>query len=1399
MAPTLAINYSSGSTDGGVSNTNNQASWIGEGFELASAFIERKYANCYDDRSGGTNSSSTAVDQCWWSDPSKKEVNDEPWDNAVLSMEGHSGELVRVGSTDQWRLEKDDGTRITKIGTISGLNESWRITTPDGTQYYFGKGNASGARPKSVWVVPVFGNHTFKVGSVTRKEPFYSSSFGSAQEKVPWRWNLDYVVSPTGNTITYTYASELSKYKVNNSTSTTYERAGYLTRIEYGTRKGAEVADDSPAMVKFTVAERCDVSIAKDCLTAEPTSSTAKAWVDVPLDYYCQSYCPSQKNYPTYFSRKRLAKIETFTRDAAGTAWEPVDTWTLGGSFPAPTDGGATPSLWLSSITHTGQVGGTSPALTTTLTPMMLDSRITGATVKLEKPRLAIVESETGALTTVEYSQPECNAVTVPTQAQIPDNTKRCMPVWYSPGTAAPTLSWFNKYVVTSVTDRDPVGQSDLSHASLGLDISYDQVTSYTYTGGGGWRYDTSPLTKDKYRTWGQWRGYGKVTAVVGSGATKEVSETTYFRGLNGDKAAASGTATKTVAVTDSNGVTWPDDDWLAGMVRETRMLTSMGGDWDSGSIMDPRVAVLHTDGRLTSRQIDVAKTTNRQRLASGSTRSSIDRTLAWDTYGQPTLAESEGDTAVSGDETCTRSTYATPTDVKVDPVDRVSETTTMPALCATPLAMAQVLSAGRHYYGTTSLTATVTVPALETKLEQYTGSGANRAWSTVVQSVYDSWGRVTSATDTLGNTAISSFTHTAGGLLSRMDTTTPDPDGTGVGTALTTTKTFDTRSGQPVKSVEPGGETTEATLDPLGRVTAVWQPGRSKATQTASTTYAYVISAIAPSTVTTKTLLPDGVNYATSITLLDSMLRTRQTQSDAAISGRIIEDTRYDSRGNPVLVDTYHNSSAPSTALVLPSNRVDILDSHRYTYDFAGRETRDAYYSAETFRWATVNSYEGDRVKVTPAAGGTPSTTVSDIRGRTTQLIEHLGTTTAAPGVTTSYTYDTAGNLATMTDGKGNRWSYTYDLAGNRLAASDPDKGVTTSTYNAANQLTSTTDARGVTLKYFYDNLGRLIRTTKADGTTALVSTTYDTVKKGLVSATTRNLGSGTVTSRIDAYDGAGRPTSATTVVPAITGLIGTQLAGNYTTTTTYNADGSVKTQTLPAAGGLPTETLTVGYTPAGLVKTLTGTLGTTTATYVQDTFYLQWGTVSGLLLGTHSGKAIQTTYNRDPYTQRLVATNLYRQVAPGVTDERAEISYDPAGNIVQVKATEGSGQVDNQCFSYDFQRQLTEAWTPNSATCDVASRSQGSLSGPSPYWTSWATGTTGKTTSRTDRTPTTSSTTTYTYPTDGSSAVRPHFITGMTTSGSTPGSGSYAADCCGEHDVSAGSGGCAADFGVG
>lgn len=99
--------------------------------------------------------------------------------------------------------------------------------------------------------------------------------------------------------------------------------------------------------------------------------------------------------------------------------------------------------------------------------------------------------------------------------------------------------------------------------------------------------------------------------------------------------------------------------------------------------------------------------------------RKGTETTLAWDTYGQATQVEDQGDLAVAGDETCTRTSYATPTDSATGPIDRVAEESVSPGTCSGSVNYATVLSAARHHYGTTNHTDPVSSPALETKTVQ--------------------------------------------------------------------------------------------------------------------------------------------------------------------------------------------------------------------------------------------------------------------------------------------------------------------------------------------------------------------------------------------------------------------------------------------------------------------------------------------------------------------------------------------------------------------------------------------------------------------------------------------------------------------------------------------------------
>ncbi len=510
-SPSLALSYDSGSLDGRVATTNNQSSWIGDGWSMDAGFVERTYASCTDDATGNANNVGHPTgDLCWKSD------------NATLSLAGHSAELVKDAATSTWRLKEDDGTKVEHLtGAPNGDNdgEHWKVTTTDGTQYWFGRGQrpTDAVALNSAWTVPVFGNNP--------GDACYQGSFASSWCTQAWRWNLDYVVDPSGNTMTHIYATETNNYGRNNNTAvSSYVRGGYVTRIDYGQRQGVETGTPAPQRVSFAVAERCIPSGAVTCDPAQLSSATAASWPDVPFDLICNSTtsCPSVAS-PAFFTRKRLTTVATAVY--TGGAYKPVDSWALVQRFPS--EDGSDAVMWLDSIQRTGSAaaGPTSlPAVRFTGTQLAnrVDT-IGDLGPAMYRWRVTSVTDEMGATTSVAYTPADCTTSDLPASADL--NTRRCFPVVWDPqGSIGPVTEYFHKYLVSGITVDSKDAQS--------LPVE----TRYTYGGGAAWAYDDSELTPAAQRTWGQFRGYGQVDVVTGATyATQSHVAYRYFRGMNGD------------------------------------------------------------------------------------------------------------------------------------------------------------------------------------------------------------------------------------------------------------------------------------------------------------------------------------------------------------------------------------------------------------------------------------------------------------------------------------------------------------------------------------------------------------------------------------------------------------------------------------------------------------------------------------------------------------------------------------------------------------------------------------------------------------------------------------------------------------------------------------------------
>src|SRR6266545_4893282 len=85
-----------------------------------------------------------------------------------LSLGGGGNELVRDDNTGAWHPRHDDGSQIEHLtGAVNDDKdgEYWKVTTVDGTQYFFGLNHLPGwstgkAETHAAWATPVFGNNS---------------------------------------------------------------------------------------------------------------------------------------------------------------------------------------------------------------------------------------------------------------------------------------------------------------------------------------------------------------------------------------------------------------------------------------------------------------------------------------------------------------------------------------------------------------------------------------------------------------------------------------------------------------------------------------------------------------------------------------------------------------------------------------------------------------------------------------------------------------------------------------------------------------------------------------------------------------------------------------------------------------------------------------------------------------------------------------------------------------------------------------------------------------------------------------------------------------------------------------------------------------------------------------
>ncbi|NUR93785.1 MAG: hypothetical protein HOV67_00860 [Kribbellaceae bacterium] len=1100
--PKLGLFYNSQSVDGHTAVNNPQASQSGIGWTAGAAqnFIERDYEAC--GLQGVVWNGAPDQDMCWHTD------------NATISLNGMTAELIRDVNTGVWRVgTNDNGWTIQRLtGANNGDNRSdapgeyWVVTTQDGTKYYFGE------TTNAAWQMPVFG--AMVNPSVA---PCHTSTFNTSWCNMPWRWMLDRVVDPHGTTASYKYGTETNYYDgLNGSIVYGYVRGGYLQEVDYGYQGSGQAT--APGKMVFWYTSRCNAGTNLQYGNTCPamTAANASSWPDVPIDLQCPVGVGCTVYTPSFWSVYALTRVESDVYDQGNSAYRAADTYDMSYYFPGTSNAAdpnanqsGTPQLWLSSITHTGADGGSLASASVYTYGQQLSNRLlTSGATPLNMWRVNAITNELGAESDVQYGLPNaCSTTSTPAQNS---STQDCF--WEpDPVTAANpfpnTYHWYNKYAVTATTTYDTV---------TGIDDSYVENTQYLYGAAAGaisgegvgaaWHHAEAPAAASSSTpSWDDYRGYAVVQVRKGEptdpgfftiGTLENVDQYLYYRGQYDDCSSGCQAGQTPVyrnetvtTLPDMNGATatYHDDQTHAGQLLIHRSLNPadlsvktfdkyMPGPMTITATGYPITGVRdHYVWSLTSKA-----DTHQSARRDGSVQQTETDT-AFDTFGNTTSTTLDGDSSPAAAQSCTQTRYATSADGTWEAPVSVR---TFTGVCVSGYSNTVTKQTDTYYDGSTVWSS---APTAGDPTQVWTFTKNDGATHVVTANTFDSYGRITETTDGRGVPTDTTYTPASGIPTSVAVTNT---------LGQTTTTTYDVARALPLRVTGPNGDVTTKTYDPLGRPTSVRLPADAAGKPSYKFSYhvAYTIvsggsgnrSANTSQAAYSETdkLQADGT-YLPSYTIVDAMGRTVEAETPTA-GGIAVTQTNRDSLGRTTSVvgpdyltnpgGSYYSlaSAGPSTVTSYDMLNRPVSVSSMYN---------GAVVTRSGINETTTTAYFADQTVATPPAPAGTTTTRIDGLGRTFQVDQ------AGPSgtVTTKYSHDTENNLTGITDAAGHQTSYTYDLVGHRLTTSDPDAGSSSAVYDAIGNPIASTDAKGQTIITAYDTLGRKTATSAGDGATGV------------------------------------------------------------------------------------------------------------------------------------------------------------------------------------------------------------------------------------------------------------------------------------------------------------------------
>ncbi|WP_075018058.1 DNRLRE domain-containing protein [Actinacidiphila rubida] len=548
---------------------------------------------------------------------------------------------------------------------------------------------------------------------------------------------------------------------------------------------------------------------------------------------------------------------------------------------------------------------------------------------------------------------------------------------------------------------------------------------------------------------------------------------------------------------------------------------------------------------------------------------------------------------------------------------------------------------------------------------------------------------QVKSISDVSGRTI--AFYYTTNGLMARM------VDGSGSSAAKTFGFTYDATQGNKnvklTQVTDPRGNSTKiAYYDPATDPKVHWWTQNITDRLGHTTGIGYTEpGSVANSVITTTVTDPNG--HAASY------------ESDS--NGRLLQSTDPLNRTTNLAWDADNNvrslteaNGAVSTWTYDPNTGVPL--SHTDAVANAGGTAAITY----TYQTALSGHIADITDKVSPA--GRHWHYGYDTHGNLTSVQSPAGTA-AGSGYTTSYTYDSLGELLTVKDPGNNTTTYSaYDPSGYPKSATDPLGNTGSTVYGSRGEITSATDALGHTTTRTYDVFGRPLEVTEPkDQANGLFITTPAPLYDANDNVTQKTAANSAVTSM--AYDGNDEVTSATapqdsTGSPARITTYTYDAVGNRLTTTT--PDGNVQ----GAAAG--SYTTTTAYDAANQATSVTDAEGhKTTTAYDTVGNKTQVTDPLGHVAKTDYDLDHRATTVTDPAGDTTSTAYGIDGLKSSTTDQNGNttlLSYDQNGDLIQqqVPHTSSGGTIsyDTTQYQYDQAGNRTAVVSPRGVASGIA-----------------------------------------------------------------------------------------------